>query len=129
MRASGAHGSLVFTWLALGLCLSHCSSQIDEIGQDAYVSCEVASDCAGLNTHCAAYTQEPGQQFCAPFCEHDADCPAAPGFEARCNFAWCALSCSAGSCPHGMACASGQDLVDDRGERIGRLDVCVIAPQ
>jgi hypothetical protein len=100
-----------------------------ECHRTSYVSCEQASDCEGLNANCAAYTREAGQQFCAPFCERDADCPAVPGFEARCNFAWCTLSCSDGSCPHGMACVRAQALVDERGEQIGQLDVCVIDPR
>ena len=91
-----------------------------------YQACASPEDCSGLNSNCAAYTNDPGRPFCATYCERDADCPALPGFRAVCNFAWCAVPCDHGACPNHMLCLPDQRVLDHAGTARGEMSVCVI---
>ena len=135
---------------AYSLGLSDCAEQSDEahstqaaisaLRDDAddadggtiipYQPCVPPNDaCGGNNALCASYVADPDAGFCAPFCQLDLECPVVPGFEAGCNFAWCAILCDDGRCPVGMACVREVSFLDFRGNERGTRDVCVTASQ
>lgn len=90
-----------------------------------YEPCEESSSCSGDNALCAAYATGSDTQFCAPFCQTDTACPVVPGFQAACNFVWCALLCNDfGQCPNGMACVREATFLDAQGNERGTRDVC-----
>ncbi|HKU40007.1 MAG TPA: hypothetical protein VJR89_17725 [Polyangiales bacterium] len=98
----------------------------DACRRTVYAPCSAPEDCPGANANCSAYTSDPDQVFCADYCEDDDDCPRLPGFDAVCNFAWCAVLCDQGVCPHGMRCVADQPLIDRAGASKGTAYVCVI---
>jgi hypothetical protein len=94
----------------------------------SYAACDMSSECPGANSNCSAYETTPGTMFCADFCREASSCPVLPGFESRCNFAWCVVLCNDGVCPHGMRCLSGANFLDAQGQSAGTHDVCVVTP-
>ncbi len=95
---------------------------------DRYQACYGESErCLELNSNCSGYTEDKAKSFCAKLCGSDEDCPTLDGFEAACNFAWCALLCDDAECPDGMECVQDVDFIDRDGNSRGPRDVCVIA--
>lgn len=95
----------------------------------AYQACDGdPAQCELPNGNCARYTDDRRNAFCAPYCEGAQDCPRIPGYDAACNFAWCAVLCDDGACPDGMVCVHDSAFIDSTGAKQGRKDVCVTAP-
>lgn len=96
--------------------------------RESYPPCDSNQECAGPNDNCAGYTSDYEQRFCASLCLADDECPVVTGYEAVCNFAWCAVLCDDGDCPDGMTCVEGRKVIDSTGAERGDFDVCVTAP-
>lgn len=131
---AGSRGRAAVAWCVFVLVASGCYRRqpgaaphgVD--ARESYPPCDSADECAGPNDNCAAYTSDHEQQFCAALCQSDDECPVVPGYQAVCNFAWCAVVCDGGDCPDGMTCLEQRAVIDSTGASRGSFDVCVTAP-